>query len=397
MIDNLTFKQWVTVDRSTLDTVSKPADEFVEFFCEKLQKLIPHSFIATQQASFFTESKSTLEPNELLVQADFSENYSFILQDSSQGFHWNNSQATIHPFVVYYKHLEEERHLRYVVISDCLNHDTVAVYLFQRKLITFLKRVLHSPPKKIIYYSDGAASQYKNRKNFSNLCNHQKDFNIKAEWHFSATSHGKGACDGVGGTVKRLAARASLQRPYDQQIMTALQLFEWASNNIQGTIFEFCSSAEYAEVKIQLEPRFQLSRTIPGTRQLHSFVPVSCNSVEVRKFSTSTIFKIEKVTKQESEIAVEAISGYVTCSYNARWWLAFVLNVDVENAEVRVTLLHPQGPARSFKYPSIPDIVTIPSSDILTRVNPNTTTGRTYTLSTKESKLVTEKLATKID
>ena len=45
---------------------------------------------------------------------------------------------------------------------------------------------------------------------------HEADFGVPAEWHFSATSHGKGACDGVGGTVKRLAARASLQRPYEQ-------------------------------------------------------------------------------------------------------------------------------------------------------------------------------------
>ncbi len=45
-----------------------------------------------------------------------------------------------------------------------------------------------------------------------------------AEWHLSATSHGKGPCDGVGGTVKRLAARASLQRPYEKQILTPRQL-----------------------------------------------------------------------------------------------------------------------------------------------------------------------------
>ena len=63
--------------------------------------------------------------------------------------------------------------------------------------------------------------------------------------HFSATSHGKGACDGVGGTVKRLASRASLQRPYDQQIMTPHQMFEWASNNIQGIVFQYCSCVEY--------------------------------------------------------------------------------------------------------------------------------------------------------
>ncbi len=45
-----------------------------------------------------------------------------------------------------------------------------------------------------------------------NLCSHEEDFGVAAEWHFSATAHGKGVCDGLGGTVKRLAARASLQR-----------------------------------------------------------------------------------------------------------------------------------------------------------------------------------------
>ena len=44
------------------------------------------------------------------------------------------------------------------------------------------------------------------------------------------------ACDGLGGTVKRLAARASLQRLYDQQIMTPRQLFEWASDNIPNIV-----------------------------------------------------------------------------------------------------------------------------------------------------------------
>ena len=52
-----------------------------------------------------------------------------------------------------------------------------------------------------------------------NLCYH-KDFGVQAEWHFYATPHGKGPCDGIGGTVKRLATRASLQRAYHSQIMT---------------------------------------------------------------------------------------------------------------------------------------------------------------------------------
>ena len=57
LIDNLTFKQWVSVDRCTLETYTKPVDEFVDMFCEKLEVLRPHSFIAAQQASFYSDCK----------------------------------------------------------------------------------------------------------------------------------------------------------------------------------------------------------------------------------------------------------------------------------------------------------------------------------------------------
>lgn len=50
------------------------------------------------------------------------------------------------------------------------------------------------------------------KKNFLNLAQHKKDFGIDAEWHFFATSHSKGACDGLEGTVKRQARIKCLQR-----------------------------------------------------------------------------------------------------------------------------------------------------------------------------------------
>jgi hypothetical protein len=56
--------------------------------------------------------------------------------------------------------------------------------------------------KHIHYFSDGSAAQYKNFKNFINLCNHYNDFGITAEWNFFCTSHVKSPCDGIGGTVK---------------------------------------------------------------------------------------------------------------------------------------------------------------------------------------------------
>ena len=80
----------------------------METFVEKLEALIPHFFIGKQQALYFNDCKNALKPGELVAQADFSENYSFVLQDAVQGYHWNNAQATIHPFVVLYRHAGEE-------------------------------------------------------------------------------------------------------------------------------------------------------------------------------------------------------------------------------------------------------------------------------------------------
>ena len=146
----------------------------------------------------------------------------------------------------------------------------------------------------MIYCSDGCAAQYKIRKNFLNLCNHDADFGMPAEWHFFATSHGKGPCDGVGGTVKRLAARASLQRPLSDQILTPRQLFDFAVAEIQSINFYYATVDEYEKEADFLKTRFESARTIAGTHRLHCFLPVSANVIEVRDFSLSPLKRLER-------------------------------------------------------------------------------------------------------
>ena len=70
-VDNIVYKQWVSTDRSTLETYCVPAEEFVKIFCEKTELLCP-SFIASEQASFYTKCKTSLQPGEMLVSVDLS-------------------------------------------------------------------------------------------------------------------------------------------------------------------------------------------------------------------------------------------------------------------------------------------------------------------------------------
>jgi hypothetical protein len=58
-----------------------------------------------------------------------------------------------------------------------------------------------------------------------------------AEWHFFAKSHRKGPADGMGGTLKRLAAKTSLQRVYNNHIQTPCELFNYCNSNIHITCF----------------------------------------------------------------------------------------------------------------------------------------------------------------
>lgn len=392
-IDEIIYKQWITTDRSTLETLIKSSDEFVNELITKLLVLLPHSFIAKEQSKFLEQLKSELKEGELVVICDFSENYSFVLQDEVQGFHWNNLQATIHPIVVYYKEENNFKHKSIVVISECLTHDTVAVHLFQKKLIQFLKESFNEMPKKIFYFSDGCAAQYKNKKNFINLCHHNKDFGIDAEWHFFATSHGKGPSDGLGGTVKRLASKASLRRPYTDQILTSFQLYSWCKENIQTCHFIYVKLEEHVEEEKILEERFSISQTIVGTQKKHCFIPQSTFQLKTKTFSASSDSIIDNVVKSEDYVPLEDINGFVACLYDNKWYVGCVLNLIEDRNEVQISFLQPHGPSPSFTFPSRADILSVPTSDILAKADLSTATGRTYNLQNKDEQRIIAKFS----
>lgn len=387
MVDYVTYKQWVTVDRCTFETATKTTEEFLDSLCEQLIVLKRHSFIAKKQSEYYNYVKENLKINEALVSFDFAENYAFVLQDEAQSFHWNNDQATIFPIAVYYKTSDGLKFKSIVCVSENLKHDTVAVHLFQKKLISYMSgSQLITNLEKIYYFSDGSAAQFKNRKNFSNICHHANEFNINVEWHFYATAHGKGVCDGLGGTVKRLAARASLQRPYEHQIMTPYQLFIWCKANILSTEFIFVSSQDHQEEETLLEERFLAAKSIPGTQKFHTFLPESDNEILAKVFSFSNESHRFSLSGKDIKqtLTFEHINGYVTCIYEDQWWLGLVLCKDSATGTVTLKFLHPAGPTPSFTYPQDEDVLDVPISDILTLVNPRCPTGRTYYLCKEE-------------
>lgn len=286
-IDQVQYSTWTGTDRSTLQTVTVDVTDFVEEFSHKLQVLKPHSFIAKQQSQFISQKKIDLRNGEVLVMFDFSENYSYIAQDASQAFHFNNQQCTVFPAIYYYKEKSELKHQSCIFLSDSVRHDTAAVYTIQKQLMPEIKKTVKNV-KKIIYITDGAKQHFKNRFQMANLLNHKEDFDVDAEWHFCATAHGKSGYDGIGAIFKREAYRASLLAKPSQAILTPQALFSWAENHFKNIKMFYFSKVDHDKSARHLNKRFQSALPVPEILKNHSFTILASKNLFIKRFSNAT-------------------------------------------------------------------------------------------------------------
>ena len=118
----------------------------------------------------------------------------------------------------------------------------------------------------IICFTDVCGGQYKNLKNFYNLCQYKSDLGVKARWVFFATSHGKQPCDGTDGTVKWLVLNVSLKRDLEDQILSPGDMFQFCKENTQNIIFKFISKAHVDNTRVILNERFEGVTLILGKR-----------------------------------------------------------------------------------------------------------------------------------
>ena len=76
-------------------------------------------------------------------------------------------------------------------------------------------------------------------------------------------SHGKSPCDGIGGTVKRLVATASLQNPVSNQIPSAGAMFKFYQQSINAIKFV---NVTVEEMETNLLIDFPQQQLFPGQK-----------------------------------------------------------------------------------------------------------------------------------
>lgn len=272
--EEIEYKQWESTDRDKLSSKNEKVVDVISVLAEKMKNIVTHDFVAYEQAVYLQNLKESLPENKAIIMMDFSMNYTCIVQDATQKYHWSKKGVTVHPVVIYYTDSDGElKNKNLCFISDDVKHDVTQVRLAQEKTIEFIKKNCPQVTE-VVYVTDGCAAQYKCCSSFFNLCQHERKYGLKAEWVFFATSHGKSPCDGIGGLVKRETYKESLRRPYENQILNATHVFIFCQSSklSESITFFLIPHTEVAEAR-QFEESLK-PITIPGTRSFHHFKPV---------------------------------------------------------------------------------------------------------------------------
>ncbi|XP_042907124.1 uncharacterized protein [Parasteatoda tepidariorum] len=225
-----------------------------------------HVFNIQKQYEAYRDCIENLKPNEAAIHVDFSENYNLKLSEEIQAHHYGASQnsITLHTGLTYCG-IEKNKPVSFSTVSSSYKHNPSAIWAH---LTPILKMIKETDPKidTLHFFSDGPSTQYRQKNNFYLFSQRlfKYDF-MRGTWSFFESGHGKGAADGIGGTLKRIADRIVA---CGTDITDVHQFIHCVRKSTEIKLF--CVTEEEIEA---------ISKTLPekipmlkGTRSLHQLI-----------------------------------------------------------------------------------------------------------------------------
>jgi hypothetical protein len=196
------------------------------------------------------------------LQVDFSENYTCVSQDEIQSAHWNQNQVSLFTVALWHSgNLNSQ-----VFASDHLVHAKETVIAYMETVIDKLPTCV----KQLSVWSDGPASQFKNKYIAAAILILEKKHNIKIYWNYFATSHGKGAVDGIGGAVKRYVwQKVKSRRAQVSDSKTFVDAAKDMANvHVRELTYEQITGINQ---QLSLDTLFENAKPIPSVSNVHHF------------------------------------------------------------------------------------------------------------------------------
>ena len=403
--DTVILSQWKRIeieDRGKRKHVMRIQDEtmskhvFVEHLNQQTKEFSEHVNRVNIQYSQIKCLKENLPNTHVAIHMDFAENYMCRSSEEIQSAYFNQTSVTIHPVVIYFRDNNELKHNSLVLVSDTLHHNASTVATFLDTVISEVKQIV---PNVTVchYWTDSPTSQYRNKLIFDVVANHKSLYDCCAVWNYFEAGHGKGPCDGLGGTVKRMADTATKTGKF--LIQNAKDLFQWATekSSFTNVSFRFISDDSIAEKVIKMSNSSNLLRPIKGTMKLHAVAGEGSSKVLVRETSCyceaclfgnrCTNWKQEstrKVVSSEAFVEPPPVDvntldvhkeDFVAAIYDGDWFLGKIIDIDMDDGEIEVSFMEKKKSL--YQWPRRADRIWVNKSNILCIISEPIETGKT--------------------
>lgn len=185
------FTEKITESTGTVQVV-------VDKIISRMKHIKMHKYVKKIQQKSFYDTKHFQSAKTVTIVVDFAENYVAKGQNEVQSSYYGRKQISIFTCVAW---IGQEHEESFAIINDNIQHSKEQVHFYLKLIITRLKEKYEL--EKLVVFSDGCSSQFKNRYSLSMVLFSKQDYNLDMEWNFFCTSHGKSSADGIGAVVKR--------------------------------------------------------------------------------------------------------------------------------------------------------------------------------------------------
>ncbi|PAA81990.1 hypothetical protein BOX15_Mlig001506g19, partial [Macrostomum lignano] len=216
-----------TDGRSGLDVVKETASckTAISMLMVQLVDFAGHFMRMRNQYRAIRQVKDTLQPGQLLLHIDFSENYTAKYHKEVQAAHFGDKdQVVLHQGVAY---MAGHQPCSFATVSGERSKTAEAIAAHLQPVLRHFKekhdvdKDAFSQLDQIVIVSDSPSSQYRNRKMVFLFDRLMKIMRVSSwRWIYTEAGHGKGAADGVGAAIKRrcdevVASRQDVVTPQD--------------------------------------------------------------------------------------------------------------------------------------------------------------------------------------
>ncbi|CAF3317809.1 unnamed protein product [Rotaria sp. Silwood2] len=270
--------QWTNINgRAEKQEFEGTVETCVEHLSNLIEQYLLHVFIKRTQSYLFEQMKQRTDDRKVLLQVDYAENFVMDHQDAIQLAHWSTRTLSIFTAHAWCG----ASNFSFALVSDNVTHDKYCIHVCLNYIISELKQYLPNL-EEITFFSDGAASQFKQRYLFQNLTRMMMEHDLKLSWNFFATSHGKGVVDAIGGIVKRMVWQEIMTKK--QLCRTATDFVHIANKKTSTIIVHEISQTEIDASKQKLQPLFATTKSVKNTQKLHNVVPIRLDVIECRMY-----------------------------------------------------------------------------------------------------------------